>query len=157
MRELEIRTGVSGELRRASGAYAIGTPTVLFVDDEMQVLSGYRRQLLGQPYEFDFALSGAQALRLLGSAMPPSIIVSDLLMPDPNGRELLRQALDRDPSWSKRFIVVSALSAYEARQQLDARFSGPVLRKPVETDALSAAIRASLSSLHVSSTVERAR
>jgi CheY-like chemotaxis protein len=156
-RELEIRTSASGEMRRASGSYQIGAPTVLFVDDEMLVLSGYRRQLLGQPYEFDFALSGAQALRLLGSATPPSIIVSDLLMPDPNGRELLRQALDRDPSWSKRFIVVTALSAHEARQQLDTRFSGTVLRKPVETEALGAAIRASLSGLRVSPMVEKVR
>ena len=157
MRELDIRTSASGEMRRTSGSYQISAPTVLFVDDEMMVLSGYRRQLLGQPYEFDFALSGAQALRLLASATPPSIIVSDLLMPNPNGPELLRQALDRDPTWSRRFIVVTALSAHEARQQLDARFSGPVLRKPVETDTLSSAIRASLASLRVSLRVEKAR
>ena len=144
MRDVEIRTTTSGEMRRTSGAFQIGAPTVLFVDDDMLVLSGYRRQLLGQPFEFDFALSGNQALRLLLSPTPPSIIVSDLLMPDPNGRELLRRALDLDPSWGRRFIIVTALSMHDAKSQLDSRFFGALLRKPVETDALSAAIRGSL-------------
>ncbi|HEU4580971.1 MAG TPA: response regulator [Polyangiaceae bacterium] len=149
MRDVEIRSNTSGEMRRTSGAFQIGAPTVLFVDDDMLVLSGYRRQLFGQPFEFDFALSGNQALRLLLSPSPPSIIVSDLLMPEPNGYELLRRALDLDPSWGRRFIVVTALSAHDAKSQLDSRFAGALLRKPVETDALSAAIRASLLSMGV--------
>jgi CheY-like chemotaxis protein len=149
MRDLDLRTSSSGEMRRTSGSFQIGGPTVLFVDDDMMVLSGYRRQLLGQPFEFDFALSGNQALRLLLSSTPPSIIVSDLLMPEPSGRELLRQALDLDPSWGRRFIIVTALSMHDARSQLDSRFAGALLRKPVETDALSAAIRASLLSIGV--------
>jgi len=145
--ELEIRATVSGEMRRTSGSFPVGIPTVLFVDDDMLVLSGYRRQLLGQPFEFDFALSGAQALRLLSSATPPSIIVSDLLMPEPSGKEVLRRALDHDRSWSKRFIFVTALSSHEARTHLDPRFSGILLRKPVETEALGAAIRSALSGM----------
>ena len=144
MRDVEIRTNTSGEMRRTSGSFQIGAPTVLFVDDDMLVLSGYRRQLFGQPFEFDFALSGNQALRLLLSPTPPSIIVSDLLMPEPNGRELLRRALDLDPSWGRRFIIVTALSPHDAKSQLDTRFTGALLRKPVETESLSAAIRASL-------------
>jgi len=149
-RDLDIRTSTSGEMRRTSGAYQIEAPRVLFVDDDMLVLSGYRRQLFGQPFEFDFALSGAQAVRLLTSASPPSVIVSDLLMPDLNGPEVLRRALDHDPSWSRRFVIVTALSTHEARSQLDSRFSGTLLRKPVETEALSSAIRNSLIGMGVS-------
>lgn len=157
MRDVELRTSTSGEMRRASGAYPLTVPTVLFVDDDMLALSGYRRQLHGQPFEFDFALSVAQALRLLESANPPSVIVSDLLMPEPSGRELLRKALDRDPSWSRRFVIVTGLSLHEARAQLDPRFAGTLLRKPVATDALSSAIKGSLSMLGLSMPVESAR
>jgi CheY-like chemotaxis protein len=156
-RATDVRGGGTGPTRRASGAYHIEPARVLFVDDDMLVLSGYRRQLLGQPFEFDFALSGAQALRLLASATPPNIIVSDLLMPEPNGREVLRQALDRDPSWSKRFIIVTALSTHDARTTLDPRFSGTMLRKPVETDALSSAIRASLAGIGTRASADSAR
>jgi two-component system repressor protein LuxO len=137
-------------MRRTSGEYQIEAARVLFVDDDMLALSAYRRQLFGQPFEFDFALSGAQAVRLLASATPPSIIVSDLLMPDLSGREVLRRALDHDPSWNRRFIVVTALSTHEARSLLDPRFTGTLLRKPVDTDALSGAIRASLMGMGIS-------
>jgi DNA-binding NtrC family response regulator len=127
------------------------------VDDDMLALSGYRRQLQGQPFEFDFALSVAQAVRLLESANPPSVIVSDLLMPEPSGRELLRKALDRDPSWSRRFVIVTGMSLHEARSQIDPRFTGTLLRKPVSADTLSAAIRGSLSMLGLSAVSESAR
>lgn len=157
LRDVDLRTSSSGEMRRASGSYPLTVPTVLFVDDDMLALSGYRRQLLGQPFEFDFALSVAQALRLLESPNPPSVIVSDLLMPEPSGRELIRKALDRDPSWSRRFVIVTGLSLHEARTQLDPRFTGTLLRKPVATDALSSAIRGSLSMLGLSMPVESAR
>jgi len=155
--ELALRTTVSGEMRRASGAFRTSPPTVLFVDDDMMVLSAYRRQLHGQPFDFDFALSGTQALRLMSSTSPPSVVVSDLLMPDPNGREILRRALDLDPSWSRRFIIVTGQSTHDARLQLDSRFFGALLRKPVETDALSAAIRGSLAGLGMSIPVQSAR
>jgi CheY-like chemotaxis protein len=157
LRDVELRTSTSGEMRRASGAFPLTVPTVLFVDDDMLALSGYRRQLLGQPFEFDFALSVAQALRLLESPTPPSVIVSDLLMPEPSGRELIRKALDRDPSWSRRFVIVTGLSLHEARTQLDPRFTGTLLRKPVATDALSSAIRGSLSAAGLSMPVESVR
>jgi CheY-like chemotaxis protein len=155
--DLAFRTTVSGEMRRVSGAFRTGPPTVLFVDDDMMVLSGYRRQLHGQPFDFDFALSGAQALRLMSSTTPPSVVVSDLLMPEPNGCEILRRALDLDPSWSRRFIIVTGQSSHDARLQLDSRFFGALLRKPVETDALSAAIRGSLAGLGMSIPVQSAR
>jgi DNA-binding NtrC family response regulator len=153
----DFRTTASGEMRRASGSFRAGSPTVLFVDDDMMALSAYRRQLHGQPFDFDFALSGAQALRLMSSPTPPSVVVSDLLMPDPNGREILRRALDLDPSWSKRFIIVTGQSTHEARSQLDSRFFGALLRKPVEADALSAAIRGSLAEIGMTMPVQSAR
>jgi CheY-like chemotaxis protein len=156
-RTLDVHGTVSGQMRRTSGAYNLEPARVLFVDDDMLVLSGYRRQLFGQPFEFDFALSGAQALRLLASATPPNIIVSDLLMPEPNGREVLRRALDRDPSWSRRFIIVTALSTHDARTNLDPRFSGTLLRKPVDTDTLSSAIRASFAGISTRASAESAR
>ena len=74
----------------------------------MMVLSGYRRQLLGQPFEFEFALSGGQVLRRLKSTTPPSVIVCDLSMSKPDALDVLRQALDHDQNWSRRFIIVTA-------------------------------------------------
>lgn len=149
-REVEIRTAVSQAPRRASGAYSLDAPTVLLVDDEMLVLSGYRRQLQGQPFNFDFALSGSQALRILLSDKRPSVVVADLMMPAPDGAEVLRMALDNDESWGRRFVIVTAQPPHDARKRLDPRFRGVLLRKPVETDALCAAIQTSLPAARLS-------
>jgi CheY-like chemotaxis protein len=143
-RGLETRGAPAPDSRRMSGAEAGVSPTVLLVDDDMLVLSGFRRQLCGHPFQFEFALSGSQALRVLTSPTPPSVVVSDLMMPQPDGSEVLRRALDQDDSWGHRFVIVTAQPLQDAKRQLDARFRGPVLRKPVDTEALASAIQWSL-------------
>ena len=149
IRDRELRMSVSGERRRTSGAFYVNAPTVLFVDGDMQVLSGYRRQLPGQPFEFDFALSAGQALRLLTSARPPSVVVCHLGVSELDGADILRQALDHDASWSRRFVVV-AEKPLDVKKLLDRRFFGTLLRKPTSTDELLAAIRASMTDAGIS-------
>lgn len=149
-REIDVRMTAPEPPRATSGAYVINTPTVLLVDDEMLVLSGYRRQLQGQPFHFDFALSGAQAMRVLMSEKRPNVVIADLMMPKPDGAEVLSMALDHDESWGRRFVIVTAQPAHDAKKRLDPRFRGTVLRKPVETEALCSAIQASLASATLS-------
>jgi CheY-like chemotaxis protein len=155
--ERPVRTGLFGDEQRGSGAFPIDLPTVLLVDDDMLALSAFRRQLQGQPFHFEFALSGAQALRVLTSENPPSVIVCDLLMPQPNGCELLRRALDRDRAWGHRFVIVTGQSLQDARSQLDSRFTGAILRKPVEAEALGAAIRRAMANSLALGGVRKAR
>jgi Predicted signal transduction protein len=63
---------------------------ILFVDDNENVISGIKRQL--RPYrdqwELFFASSGKQALELM-ARQHIDLIVSDMLMPEMNGDELL--------------------------------------------------------------------
>lgn len=159
--EMPIPTlaGVSGEMRisRASSAYSEEGPRVLFVDDDMLVLSGYRRQLHGQPIHFEFALSGGEALRRLLSPDPPSLIVADLVMPVPGGAEVFRRAVEHDSSWNRRFVIVTGMPLSDARKQIDSRFSGFMFQKPVMSDALSAAIRDALGVQPLQPAVSRAR
>jgi CheY-like chemotaxis protein len=143
--------------RRTSGAFSLDDPTVLFVDDEMLILSAYRRVLQGQPFQFEFALSGAQALRILSSDNPPRVVVSDLRMPDPDGKEVLRKALDLDESWSRRFVIVTGQPLNDAKKQLDPRFCGYVLSKPVAVETLTSAILASLQGTGSSALIAAAR
>jgi CheY-like chemotaxis protein len=142
-----VPSAASGEIRvprevaattRLSG---VDGPRVLFLDDDMMVLSGYRRQLHGQPFVFEFALSGKEALRRLTSHDPPSLVVTDLLMPEPGGAEVFRKAVEHDSAWNRRFVIVTAIPRQDAKKQLDSRFSGFLFQKPVLNDELSAAIR----------------
>jgi CheY-like chemotaxis protein len=119
-------------------------PTVLIVDDDMLALSSYRRQLQSEPVYCEFALSGDHAIRHLSSDSPPSVVVTDLLMPSPNGVEVLAAAVQIDQSWNQRFVFVSGAPLDEAQRKLGGRFYGRLLRKPINTDELCRAIRACL-------------
>ena len=72
------------------------------------------------------------------------MLVSDLLLSKPDGLDVLRQALDHDQNWSRRFIVVTDRPLHDVKRQLDRRFFGSLLKKPAGTDELVAAIRSSL-------------
>ncbi|MBS1813176.1 MAG: HDOD domain-containing protein [Acidobacteria bacterium] len=66
--------------------------TILFVDDEPNILSGLQRMLRPMRHEWDlvFAQSGAEALAILAEKQV-DVIISDMQMPGMDGAELLRR------------------------------------------------------------------
>lgn len=134
---------------RVSGTLPIFEPTVLFIDDDMGTLSAFRREVQREGYTVEFALSGTQALRRIISGNPPSLVVSDLLMPEPNGAEVYRRAVENDASWSDRFVFVTGASMMPGMSDFLARFRGRVLQKPVQGERLRAAIRDALHAHHL--------
>ncbi len=79
---------------------------IVFVDDEQRILDGLRRQLHAHRDRWDmrFALSGAEALRML-AAQPADIVVSDMRMPGMTGGELLQEVHRLHPSTTR--IILS--------------------------------------------------
>lgn len=71
-------------------------PRILMVDDEPNVLSGYRRAL-GRTYDMVTAEGGEQGLAVLGTQAPFSVIVTDMRMPQMDGVAFLREARKRAP------------------------------------------------------------
>lgn len=78
--------------------------TVLFVDDELNVLSSLKRGLIDEDYRCIFANSGQRALELMASD-DVAVIVSDMRMPEMDGLKLLKEVEDRYPKTIK--IVLS--------------------------------------------------
>ncbi len=124
-----------------SGVHAMPPPVVLLVDHDMAALSTYRSLLQGQWCQLDFALSGAQALRLIRSASPPSVVIAELELRDLTGADLLGEALACDSSWGSRFVFVSDMDFLPARRLLGGSFPGVLLRKPVEGPTLRQTLR----------------
>jgi CheY-like chemotaxis protein len=125
----------------ASGSKRV-EPTVLFIDDDMAALSGYRRDVQGEPYRADFALSAQQALRHLESADHPDLIVASLV---PSGMDTYERALRTDALWRRRFVFVApSNNGPRAHEFLDT-FDGVVLRRPVDAGQLRATLRRLLS------------
>ena len=112
---------------------------VLFVDDEMDVLSSLRRFLRKEPYRMLFANSGEEALNIL-SSQPIAILVSDLRMPEMDGLTLLNKVKAQYPD-TKRLILSATTDMEEIVDAID---SGDVFRfiqKPLEPEPFKQAIR----------------
>jgi CheY-like chemotaxis protein len=132
--------------RTSSGTLRLDVQTVLLVDDDMSVLSGYRRQLQNEDLSVEFALSGAQALRRMLSDTPPDVVICDMLLPDVSGMDVYRRAIEAEPSYRQRFAVATGASMMPKVAEFLSTFSGPILNKPVPPAQLMAAVRSCLAS-----------
>jgi len=78
---------------------------VLLVDDQLMVGEAVRRALLNEPnLEFQYCASPAEAIAL-AKKIRPTVILQDLVMPNVNGLELVRQ-YRADPATSGIPIIV---------------------------------------------------
>ncbi|TWT89472.1 response regulator [Stieleria varia] len=110
------------------------TTKVLFVDDEINVLSGLRRMLRNQRsvWEMHFANGGVEALELLEKETF-DVIVSDMRMPIIDGAELLTRVSQLYPNTVR--LVLSGQSEHEKIL----RAVGPAhqfMSKPCDPDSL---------------------
>jgi YesN/AraC family two-component response regulator len=114
-------------------------PRILFVDDEVAVLSGIQLALRRERPQWDmvFADSGAQALALLRQ-QSFDIVISDLRMPGMDGAALLAAVKTEFPK-----AVRIVLSGYADSSLFERAWplSHLMLTKPCEAGALRDAIR----------------
>jgi CheY-like chemotaxis protein len=98
-------TDAEGETRYAS---TLGVPlTILIVDDEPDVLFLLRLTLETAGYEVSEAAHGAEALAAI-QHMRPSLLVTDLMMPVMDGRELIRHVRDAADTADLPIMLLSA-------------------------------------------------
>ncbi len=124
-----------GELRRLT--MQTGTRRLLLVDDN-EVSRYILRDLLDQPWlDIREAGNGSEAMKLLNESLPDAVIL-DLLMPDMNGFEILRELRARPATERLPVLIYTSkvLSDVEKGQleSLDAR----IIRKEDVTTRLSA-------------------
>lgn len=113
---------------------------VLVVDDEPQIRRALRAALAGHGYDVTLAEGGEDALVRIPSAQP-QVVVLDLVMPNVDGFEVLRQTR----AWSDVPVIV--LSARGQEQDKVAALdlgADDYLTKPFGVDELLARVRALL-------------
>ncbi len=114
-------------------------PTVLFVDDEVNILKALQRLLRHEGWTVLTASRGEEALGLLDQH-PAQVVVSDQRMPEMSGVELLSQIRERYPA-----IVRMMLTGYtEMNVAVDAINQGEIFRlitKPWNDEELKATLR----------------
>ncbi|HET9620065.1 MAG TPA: response regulator, partial [Kofleriaceae bacterium] len=110
------------------------------VDDEPMIAQTMER-LLRKDYDITLALCGQDALDHVAGGARFSAIVSDVMMPNMTGIELLEQLRELAPDQGRRMIFLSggAFTA-QTRGQLD-QLGAPQLEKPVTAKDLRACVR----------------
>ncbi len=118
------------------------TPKILLVDDEPNVLKGFKRHLRKR-FDLTLAVGGHEALEALNTGGPFAVVVSDMQMPEMSGVELLLKVRERSPQTVRMMLTGNA----DQKTAVDAVNEGNIFRflnKPCPPEALAQAIDAGL-------------
>ncbi len=106
---------------------------VLFVDDEVEILTALKSCFRREPYIKLFAESGEQALALLeesDSKVRVIVIASDIHMPGINGIELIQRVKSRFPD-TICMLISGAHDINELVKDVDTGYIYTTLTKPI--------------------------
>jgi DNA-binding NtrC family response regulator len=116
---------------------------ILVVDDEEVIREVCLEILRSDGYRVMTASSGMEALRMVSDHVFDAVI-TDIMMPDMSGLELLeiikRTSLDISP------VVITGLGTFEMATQSDRLGAKEFVVKPFTPDELSSAVRKALES-----------
>jgi len=117
--------------------------TILVIDDEPALLLGLAARIKRQGYHVVTASNGSEGLQKAKEVLP-DLILSDVMMPPPNGFEL-RRLMGQDPHLASiPFIFLTARSGVEDRVNGIRDGADDYITKPFETEELFARIEAVL-------------
>lgn len=77
---------------------------VLFVDDDVNILAAYKRQLR-KDFDLEIAEGGLNGLEVIKEKGPFAVVVSDYKMPNMDGNQFLAQVKKIDPDISRIMIT----------------------------------------------------
>lgn len=116
---------------------------ILIVDDEEVIRDVCSQILEGEGYCVTTACSGMEALRLVSDGGNPfDAVVTDIMMPDMSGLELLE--IIRKTSMDISPVVITGLGTFEMATQSDRLGAREFVVKPFTPDELSSAVRKAL-------------
>jgi response regulator RpfG family c-di-GMP phosphodiesterase len=115
---------------------------ILFVDDEPNVLDGYRRTLR-KDYDVHIAEGGENGLATIEHEGPFAVVVSDMRMPGMDGVQFLRRVKEIAPEAVKMMLTGNA----DQQTAMDAVNEGSIFRfltKPCPSETLVLTLNAGL-------------
>jgi CheY-like chemotaxis protein len=114
----------------------VGQTRVLVIDDNPAILQLFERYLTPQHYEIIKANNGTEVLALVKESRP-SVIILDIMMPNLDGWQVLRNLKENPDTANTPIIICSVLKEPELALSLGA---DAYLKKPVERLALLAQV-----------------
>ena len=119
-----------------------GTKTLLIADDEPNIRRVLQAIFQKDGYEVHVAENGVRALEV-AAACPVDVLITDLIMPDMNGVELLQKIKQRHPD-----VVAVMITAYATiKTCVDAMRYGAsdYITKPFDMDEIRAVVKRAVS------------
>jgi len=116
----------------------VAVSRILVVDDEQRICRFVSRALEANGFQFQVAVDGFEALRLV-SNQDYAVIVLDLLLPGLDGYEVLRRVLRANPA--QRVLILSAIGDVESKVRCLQMGAVDYLPKPFAIAELIARIR----------------
>jgi len=129
------------------------TEKVLIVDDDLNILYGFRRHFR-KHFNVVTVSNAEKALEALDKDGPFSVIVADMMMPGMNGIQLLRECNLKSPNT----VRIMLTGCTERQIAIDAVNEGQVFRfltKPSDVDELLRTIEAGLEQYRITTTQEK--
>jgi signal transduction histidine kinase/CheY-like chemotaxis protein len=137
--ETALRFGATEAVVTRASRFSRERPSVLFVDDDNQVLRAYSRAL-GRDCNVLLAEDGQEAIDLLSSGSTPDAVVTELSLPQIDGAAFYAWLCRERPHLATRTIFVTAHSTSLEYQGFLRDVPNPVLLKPINAPTLKAAI-----------------
>ena len=117
---------------------AKGTPTILVVEDEVDIASNLEMLFTMEGYAIRLAYNGIEALNVLKSATKIDIIITDIMMPIMNGYELMDAICEND--LFKKIPLILTSAGYLDRTRLKPNCYQLFIPKPYNLDAIFDAV-----------------
>lgn len=108
---------------------------IMVVDDEKNILMLYKSEMEDEGYEVVTANSGKEALELFDKEKP-DLVTLDIMMPDIDGIQVLRQLKQKNPN-----IPVIMLTAYDYRDDFSVWASDAYVVKSSDLGPLKETIK----------------
>ncbi len=118
---------------------AVGTETILLVEDEEPVRELVRRVLQGLGYRVISAARPSEAERMLDETDGVDLMLTDVVMPEMSGYDLALRVREQRPDMRLLFM-----SGYAHRVSGAESAEGQLLKKPFAPEQLAHAVRATL-------------
>ena len=120
-----------------------GRQKILVIEDDPVARTDLQARLKAQGYDVALAADAASALTVVNRERP-DVILLDLGLPAGDGYLVLERLRKIKTLAAIPVLIITGRSDAETRKRVDAMGLAPVLVKPVDTEALLAAIRSAL-------------
>ena len=117
---------------------ADGTRTLLIADDEPNIRRVLQAIFVKEGYEVHIAENGVKALEW-ASANPVTLLITDLIMPDMNGVELIQKVKQRHPDAVA--IVITAYATIKTCVDAMRYGASDYITKPFDMDEIKAVVK----------------